>query len=455
MKRERGPGEVGFEDLWGLVLREIEGKLDQSTFQAYFGKTMGMEDWYAFTVRVSSPFLQTWLENQYREEIADILFRLTGRPFRVRFEAVAGDGAGDRAARVVARRRRGGPSEEASNSAMLNSKYSFENFVVGPSNQFAHAAALAVAEAPAKSYNPLFLYGGVGLGKTHLMQAVAHYVLRKNPDARIIYCSAEQFTNEFINSLKDKRMDGFHRRYRSLDVLLVDDVQFLANKDRSQEDFLHTVNELYEAKRQLVIPSDRPPRDIPTVEDRLRSRLEWGLVADVKPPNLETRTAILRKKAEEAGVSMPDEVVQYIASRVRSNIRELEGGLMKVAAMASLTGQRIDLELAADALKELVSAAAEGRRVTIDSIQRAVAGYFQITPQDLKGKKRTSNIAFPRQVAMFLCRDITESSLPIIGTEFGGRDHTTVLYSCQKIKSLLGRDKRVRAVLEEIKNLLV
>jgi chromosomal replication initiator protein len=287
------------------------------------------------------------------------------------------------------------------------------------------------------------------------MQAIAHYVLRRNGDARSLYVSAEQFTNEFINSLKDKRMDAFQRRYRNCDLLLVDDIQFLANKDRSQEEFFHTFNELYETKRQLVFSSDRPPRDIPAVEDRLRSRLEWGLVADIKPPNLETRAAILRKKAEEAGVSLPDEVVQYIASRVRSNIRELEGALMKVAAMASLTGQRIDLELATDALKELVSSPAhEGGRVTVETITKTVAQYFHVTTQDLKGKKRTSNIAFPRQVAMYLCRQICETSLPLIGTEFGGRDHTTVLYSTNKIDGLLRRDRRVRAVIEEIKNLL-
>lgn len=441
-------------DLWSLVLRELEEKLDRSTFQAYFGTTVGVEEGDDFTIRVSSSFLQTWLENQYRDEVADTLFRLTGKPFRVRFTAPV-DGAEQRLVRHAgAKRRRPIPVSEPALPASLNSKYSFENFVVGPSNKFAHAAGLAVAEAPSKSYNPLFLYGGVGLGKTHLMQAIAHYVLRRNPEARIIYCSAEQFTNDFINSIKDKRMDSFQRRYRNLDLLLIDDVQFLANKEKSQEEFFHTFNELYESKRQLVISSDRPPREIPT-EDRLRSRLEWGLVADIKPPELETRQAILRKKAEEAGVLIPDDVVQYIASRVRSNIRELEGALMRVAAKASLTGNRIDLPLAADALKEIVSTAVEGGRITIDLIQRTVANYFHVTAQDLKGKKRTSNIAFPRQVAMFVCRETTEASLPVIGTEFGGRDHTTVLYSCSKVRSLVGRDKRVRALVEEIKNLLV
>lgn len=337
----------------------------------------------------------------------------------------------------------------------LNPRYIFENFVVGNNNRFAHAASLAVAEAPAKAYNPLFLYGGVGLGKTHLMHAIGHYILQQNPEQKILYITSEKFTNDFINAIKEQATEGnnaFRNRYRNVDVLLVDDIQFIAGKEGTQEEFFHTFNTLYEANKQIIISSDRPPKDIEPLEERLRSRFEWGLTADVQMPDYETRIAILRKKAQLDNIDVPDEINAFIAERIDSNIRELEGALNKVLALAHLNNQPISLELAKLALKDITNTPT--KTITIDLIQKVVAKYFGIKVDDLKSTKKSADIAVPRQIAMYLCRDVANVSLPKIGYEFGKRDHSTVIHACNKISKSISTDEELKNKVEEIKKIM-
>ena len=332
----------------------------------------------------------------------------------------------------------------------LNPKYTFDLFVIGSSNRFAHAAALAVAEAPAQAYNPLFIYGGTGLGKTHLMQAIAQYVAQHSANLSTRYVTSETFMNDFINSLRDKRIEGFKQRYRNYDLLLVDDIQFFENKERIQEEFFHTFNQLYESGSQIVISSDRPPREISTLEERLRSRFEWGLITDIQPPDLETRIAILRKKVKTDEIEIADpEVMTFIASRISSNIRELEGALTRVVAFASLTGRPMTVDLAQDVLKD-VFPQGEAAQVSIKRIQETVSERFSLSLEELKGDKRSQNIVYPRQVAMYLSRELTDSSLPKIGKEFGGRDHTTVIHATSKIARLIKEDRSVWNLVQEL-----
>ena len=331
----------------------------------------------------------------------------------------------------------------------LNPKYTFESFVVGDSNRFAHAASLAVAEAPARAYNPLFIYGGVGLGKTHLMQAIGHFVIENNPYYKVVYVSSEKFTNELINAIQKNKTASFRAKYRTVDLLLVDDIQFLAGKESTQEEFFHTFNALHEASKQIVISSDRPPKEIPTLEDRLRSRFEWGLITDIQAPDLETRIAIVQKKAAAEGWQLPNDVVAYIANLINSNIRELEGALIRVIAYSSLTKREITIELAEEVLRDIISTQ-QATRITIPLIQQAVAEYFNLTVEDLKSKRRTQNIALPRQIAMYLARELTDSSLPKIGEEFGGRDHTTVMHGCERVKEYMGTDPSVNQAIKDL-----
>lgn len=333
--------------------------------------------------------------------------------------------------------------------AQLNPKYSFNTFVIGNSNRFAHAASLAVAEAPAKAYNPLFIYGGVGLGKTHLMHAIGHYILSQNPNSRVEYVSSEKFTNELINSIREYKNEEFRNKYRNVDVLLVDDIQFIAGKEGTQEEFFHTFNALHEANKQIIISSDRPPKEIPTLEDRLRSRFEWGLIADIQAPDLETRTAILRKKANLENIEVPDEVMNYIAQKIQSNIRELEGALIRVVAYSSLTNKEINLELAEEALKDIISNN-KPVEITVDLIKQEVSKDFSIKMEDFNSKKRTRAIAYPRQIAMYITRELTDLSLPKIGDEFGGRDHTTVIHACDKIGKEFKQKKEIKEKIEKI-----
>lgn len=338
-------------------------------------------------------------------------------------------------------------------SSQLNPKYTFQTFVIGPNNRFAHAAALAAAVKPAFTYNPLFIYGGVGLGKTHLMHAIGHYVKQQNPTSRICYISTETFTNEFINGIVSGNVEPFRNRYRSVDVLLIDDIQFLAKKEGTQEEFFHTFNALHECHKQIIISSDRQPKEIPFLEDRLRSRFEWGLITDIQPPELETRIAILRKRAMTERLNVTNEVLYYIADQVSNNIRELEGALTRVVAYSQMLDQPISLESAHEALKNLVSPN-QKKVVDIPEIQQAVCNYYQLRVEDLKSKKRTKKVAYPRQIAMYLSRELTDNSLPKIGEDFGGRDHTTVIHAHEKISRMISKDPELEQVIMELKNRL-
>lgn len=333
----------------------------------------------------------------------------------------------------------------------LNPKYIFNTFVIGNNNRFAHAASLAVAESPSKAYNPLFIYGGAGLGKTHLMHAIGHYILQQNPKSKVLYVSSEMFTNELIKAIREDKNVEFRNKYRSIDVLLIDDIQFIEKKERTQEEIFHTFNTLYEANKQIIISSDRPPKEIATLEERLRSRFEWGLIADIQPPDYETRVAILRNKSELEGLETTDallEVIGVIAEKIQSNIRELEGAFIRVIAYANLTGQKINRELAKEVLKDVFSS--KDRPVTPELVKKHICKHFNIKQADLESSKRSRNLAFPRQIAMYICRDITDLSLPKIGEAFGNRDHTTVLHACEKISTEVKTNDSLRAVVKEI-----
>ena len=336
----------------------------------------------------------------------------------------------------------------------LNPKYTFSTFVVGNSNRFAHAAALAVAEAPAASYNPLFLYGGVGLGKTHLMHAIGNEILKNNKNSKILYVTSENFTNQLINAIKDNNSDQFRNKYRNIDVLLIDDIQFIAGKERIQEEFFHTFNTLYESGKQIILSSDKPPKDIQLLEDRLKSRFEWGIIADISNPDYETRLAILRKKAQLDNIIIDDEILSTIATRIDSNIRELEGTLNKIIATASLTqNNQITMELAEKAINDIVSQ--QEKVISAQFIQETVGKYFNINPKDLKGSKRSNDITFPRQIAMYLCRNVANMSLPQIGKDFGKRDHTTVMHACNKIEQEIKTNSNTKLIVESVKNILL
>ncbi len=335
--------------------------------------------------------------------------------------------------------------------SLLNPKYTFDTFVIGNGNRFAHAASLAVAESPANAYNPLFIYGGVGLGKTHLMHAIGHYILNQDNAQKVLYVSSEKFTNELINAIKDDKNEEFRTKYRNIDVLLIDDIQFIGGKERTQEEFFHTFNALYEANKQIIISSDKSPKEIITLEDRLRSRFEWGLIADISAPDLETRIAILRKKAQLENLDVPNEVMVFIADNIASNIRELEGALNRVIAYASLTKNEVlNVDLAAEALKDILTAN-NVREINSTIIQNVVARYFDLKHDQLKSKKRSRDVAYPRQIAMYLCRELTDLSLPKIGNDFGGRDHTTVMHACDKILEETQNNPETRRAVDELK----
>ena len=429
-------------EVWASILKRLEDKLDPKELKTWFAPTrqIGFEfspHASSLTVSVPNRAFAEWIENRHgallsREAEAA---GLPGLAFR--FEPTASGAAPplEPALPVPAPR-----------DLILNPRFTFETFVVGSSNQFAHAAARAVAESPSRSYNPLFLYGGVGLGKTHLMHAIAHETLRRGPDARVAYLSAERFLNELINALRFERMHEFKRRYRELDVLLMDDIQFIAGKDSTQEEFFHTFNALHEAQKQIVVTSDALPKEIPTLEERLRSRFEWGLVADIQPPDLEMKVAILRKKAEAEKIDVPNDVALFIAGTVKSNIRELEGRLNRVLAFASLTGKRLSVELARETLKDILGT--EENRAVPAEIIKSVAAHYGLRVSDLKARSNAKPIAFPRQVAMYLCRKLTGLSYPEIGRLFNDKHHSTVMHSVEKIERMVEDDGNFRKVIE-------
>ena len=438
------------EDLWSRVLQEIEKKISKPSFETWLKATKAYslkED--TLTIVAPNEFARDWLESKYSGLIMDTVLEITGAELIIRF-ILPQNHIEEMAMNIPAVKEKVKIDEPIEfGQSMLNPKYTFDTFVIGSGNRFAHAASLAVAEAPAKAYNPLFIYGGVGLGKTHLMHAIGHYVLEHNPNAKVVYLSSEKFTNEFINSIRDNKAVEFRNKYRNVDVLLIDDIQFLAGKEQTQEEFFHTFNTLHEESKQIVISSDRPPKEIPTLEDRLRSRFEWGLITDITPPDLETRIAILRKKAKAEGLDVPNEVMLYIANQVDTNIRELEGALIRVVAYSSLINKDINASVAAEALKNLITAA-KPKILSIQDIQRTVGEFFNIKLDDFKAKKRTKSVAYPRQVAMYLSRELTDHSLPKIGEEFGGRDHTTVIHAHEKISKLVETDIQLQAQLKEI-----
>src|SRR6056297_2069762 len=453
------------EHIWNQTLHEIKDKLSNPSFKTWFSNTkpVDLKDDNILMIEVPNDFIKDWIETRYNQLITDVIQNLTDSNLKCRFyteeelKELLQDENEEKQKKVEDTNKeekkentRNKNEEEYNINTNLNPKYSFDSFVVGNGNRFAHAAALAVAEAPAKAYNPLFLYGDVGLGKTHLMQAIAHYILKHNPDNKVVYVSSETFTNELINAIKDDRTSSFRNKYRNIDILLVDDIQFLANKERTQEEFFHTFNSLHESNRQLIISSDRPPKEIPTLEERLRSRFEWGLITDIQKPDLETRIAILRKKADLENLKIPNEVVIYIADNIQSNIRELEGALIKVIAYSSLVDREIDVDLAENALKDLIVENDEPREVNIELIKDVVVDYYNLKEADMTSKKRTQKIAFPRQIAMYLSRELTDLSLPHIGEDFGGRDHTTVIHAYNKIEQKIEEDNEFEKVINKL-----
>src|SRR5690625_3481105 len=437
-------------DIWNNTLKGIEEQIATASYSTWFKETtMTHLDNDQAVVKAESQFQRDWLEKNYSRLIQEQLYGVMGE--KPDIHIVTEDEPSRAMTEAVGKEPEETPDFPVHNQ--LNGNHTFETFVIGNGNRFSHAASLAVAEAPAKAYNPLFIYGGVGLGKTHLMHAIGHYVLEHRPNAKVAYLSSEKFTNEFINSIRDNKTESFRNRYRNVDVLLIDDIQFLAGKESTQEEFFHTFNALHEDNKQIVISSDRTPKEIPTLEDRLRSRFEWGLITDITPPDLETRIAILRKKCEEENVEIPNEAMIYIASNIQTNIRELEGALTRVAAYSKLSNQPMTSDTVAEALKDIVSQK-KPKKITIQDIQEIVASYYGVQIEEFASKKRTKSIAFPRHVAMYLSRELTDNSLPKIGEVFGGRDHTTVIHAHEKISRLVSEDSLFKDELEEIEKKL-
>ena len=442
--------EVDLEELWLSSLDIIKTELTEVSFNTWL-KTIEPMSINDNRIMLGAPneFTKSILEARYLTLIQNAVNQVSSKNYDISF-LIPGEDVNDNSKEMT---------EKVKDSTMihksqLNPKYVFDTFVIGNSNRFAHAASLAVAEAPAMAYNPLFIYGGVGLGKTHLMHAIGHYILSQNPKANVEYVSSEKFTNELINSIRDDRNVEFRNKYRNVDVLLIDDIQFIAGKERTQEEFFHTFNALHNANKQIIISSDRTPKEISTLEDRLRSRFEWGLIADIQAPDLETRIAILRKKAQMENIDVQNDVMVYIATKIKANIRELEGALIRIVAYSSLTNREVTIELAEEALKDILSST-RPKEVNVDYIKEVVSKHLGIKMEDFNSKKRTRTISYPRQIAMYLCRELTELSLPKIGEEFGGRDHTTVIHAYEKIaleiESDLNLRKKVDKLIKEIK----
>ncbi len=440
--------------MWNDALVYIQEKVPKQVFETWFTPVVldRIEDTTAY-LAVPNKFFGEWLGEHYRDLLAeavsvaqggghlDVSFVVNHKQAPSSSPAQQESGPADTAGRgfVASRSKRG---------VQLNPKYTFKSFVVGAGNQFAHAACMAVAEQPAKAYNPLFLYGGVGLGKTHLLNAIGNYLAERS-DLRIAYLTTEQFTNEVINSIRYDKMIDLRKRYRNVDMLMIDDIQFLAGKERTQEEFFHTFNTLYEAHKQIVLSSDRFPKDMPDIEERLRSRFEWGLIADLQPPDVETRIAILRKKSEDERIALPEDVIHFLATTMKNNIRELEGSLVRVGAYSSLTGQTITLDMAKNVLRDLIGD--KKKIVSIEDIQEAVGSKYHLKIADLKSRRRSKTLVHPRQIAMYLCRELTDASFPEIGRQFGGKDHTTIIHACRQISKAKEADSTLHTTLEGLK----
>lgn len=435
------------DSCWKNVLEIIEPEINPVSFQTWFQTLtpLSMEN-SIFALKATNPVHKQIITERYKELIQNALKIITGTDYTIMVSLINETDSEEASAEAL-------PSkaiDTIDNQNNLISRYVFENFVVGNSNQIAYAASVAVAEAPGITYNPLFLYGGVGLGKTHLMHSIAHYILEQNPSAKVLYASCEKFTNELIQAIKEGKTSEFKSKYRKLDVLLIDDIQFISKKESTQEEFFYTFNELWELNKQIIISSDRPPKEIETLEERLRSRFSCGLIADIQLPDFETRTAILEKKAEMDKNELPKEVFQFIAKTIVSNIRELEGALTRVIAYAKLAkNNEITLELTEEALKDLVNTSGR-QEITVGYIQNIVADHFKINPDELKSKRRSQNIVYPRQIAMYLCRKLLDESLSKIGEQFGGRDHSTIIHGCDKIADDLKNNPGVQKTVSEI-----
>ncbi|HBG3375514.1 TPA: chromosomal replication initiator protein DnaA [Clostridioides difficile] len=428
--------------LWDKTLQLIKGDLTSVSFNTFFKNIVPLKIHLNDLILLApSDFNKDILENRYLHLIEDAISQLSLKKYNIKFVlsekevADLNSDSTDLNYRVL--------------SPNLNPKYTFDTFVIGNSNRFAHAACVAVAESPAKAYNPLFLYGGVGLGKTHLMHAIGHHIVSQKKDSKVVYVSSEKFTNELINSIKDDKNEEFRNKYRNVDVLLIDDIQFIAGKERTQEEFFHTFNTLHEANKQIIISSDRPPKDIPTLEDRLRSRFEMGLITDIQAPDFETRIAILRKKAQLERIDVPNEVMSYIAKNIKSNIRELEGALTRVVAYSSLSNRVISFDLATEALKDIITTS-KNEEINVLRIKEKVSSVFNLKMEDFNSKKRTRSIAYPRQIAMYLTRELTDLSLPKIGEEFGGRDHTTVIHAHDKVSKDIEESEEIKTKIDKI-----
>lgn len=440
------------EQLWDEILNKLKEEMPKDSYELWFKPTraVSFED-NLLNVQVPNRFFSKYLQERHKGKIEELLKVTTASEAQIIFTI-------DPQSHIQEKERKDEEIEPTSIAAdettfttmEFNPKYTFENFVVGPSNRFAHATAEAVANDPGKAYNPLFIYGGVGLGKTHLLQAIGHYNKKQNPRLAVLYITSERFTNELIESIRNDRMVEFRNKYRHLDVLMIDDIQFLAGKESTQEEFFHLFNTLYEAHKQIVISSDSTPKEIPTIEERLRSRFQWGVIADIQPPDIETRIAILRKKAGAENIFIPDDVVLFLASQIKSNIRELEGCLIRIVAFSSLTGSEVTVDRSKEILKDIITKEELAVPITIELIQNAVSKHFHLDVKEMKSKKRTDAVAFPRQVAMYLARTLTEYSTTEIGTDFGGRDHTTVMYACEKIKMKLAGDPFFTALINRI-----
>ncbi len=440
--------------MWNDALVYIQEKVPKQVFETWFTPVVldRIEETTAY-LAVPNKFFGEWLGEHYRDLLAeavsvaqggghlDVSFVVNHKQAPSPSPAQQESGPADTAGRgfVASRSKRG---------VQLNPKYTFKSFVVGAGNQFAHAACMAVAEQPAKAYNPLFLYGGVGLGKTHLLNAIGNYLAERS-DLRIAYLTTEQFTNEVINSIRYDKMIDLRKRYRNVDMLMIDDIQFLAGKERTQEEFFHTFNTLYEAHKQIVLSSDRFPKDMPDIEERLRSRFEWGLIADLQPPDVETRIAILRKKSEDERIALPEDVIHFLATTMKNNIRELEGSLVRVGAYSSLTGQTITLDMAKNVLRDLIGD--KKKIVSIEDIQEVVGSKYHLKIADLKSRRRSKTLVHPRQIAMYLCRELTDASFPEIGRQFGGKDHTTIIHACRQITKAKEADSTLHTTLEGLK----
>ena len=471
---------VAATDIWGSVLVSLKAKLSNETFDTWFRliEFQGVDHAEKkLTLRAPNEIVRNWVTTNFSSLMDQTLAELALPEYSISWipeiRIAFASPTPSREATEIRQGKQSGDSDSQSRSVpspadyskpfigdarpaeakpldpSLNSKYSYDGFVVGSCNQFAHAASLAVAEAPGKTYNPLYIYGGVGLGKTHLMHACGHAIKQRNPHLRLCYLSSEKFMNELINAIRYDKTPAFRERYRSVDVLLIDDVQFMAGKERTQEEFFHTFNSLYDQQKQIVISSDCPPREIPTLEERLHSRFEWGLIADIEPPDLETKVAILKRKAETMGIIIPDEVALFIAGRVKHNVRELEGSLIRLVAISSLRGEKISKALAQDAMRN-IAGEEESDAITIQKIQKAVAASFKISVAELVSKSNAQQISGPRQIAMYLCKQLTKHSYPAIGRAFGGKHHTTVMHSYAKVDSLRRRDSEMQKLVNDL-----